>query len=289
MNIGIMIMLSIVLALFGFAGYRTPGGINHASLLLFCAVFGFGGAFLSLAISKWIAKFAYRIRILDPNGHLDNYDRWLLETVHDQAQRAGLKKMPEVGIYDSPEINAFATGPSRNNSLVAFSAGLLGNMSHEHVAAVSAHEVGHVANGDMVTMTLLQGVLNTFVMFISRIIAFAVGNFVREELRFIVEFITIIALQLIFGVMASIVLAWYSRQREFKADAFAAGLTSREAMAGALESLGRSMGTIDRDRPQLASMKANGVPAALRLFSTHPPIEERIARLRNANSETVNA
>jgi heat shock protein HtpX len=206
-----------------------------------------------------------------------------LSTVYDLSAKAGIKTMPQVGIYESPEVNAFATGPTRNRALVAVSSGLLYGMSKEEVEGVLAHEVAHVANGDMVTMTLVQGVVNAFVMFFARIVAFAVGQSVKEESRHMVELITTIVLQILFGILGQVVVSAFSRYREFRADAGGATLGGRQKMISALERLRGATNRVDDSQQAVAAFKISGRPSKfLALFSTHPPLEERIARLRAA-------
>lgn len=282
-NILILAMLSIVVQLFGIQPYLGRYGINFTGLLIFSAVLGFGGALISLAISKWMAKMAYGVQILPPEGGLGPNERWLVDTVHDLSRRAGLTKMPDVGVYASNEVNAFATGPSRSNSLVAVSSGLLGSMNRDEVEGVLAHEVAHIANGDMVTMTLLQGVINTFVIFLSRVAAFAVSRLVREELGAVVQFVLILVFQIVFSILGSLVVMWFSRYREFRADAGAASLAGSHKMVAALERLRDQVQMVDHSQPALQTMRiSGGVPGWMKLFSSHPPIEERIAALRNA-------
>jgi len=277
-NIAVIAMFTLVLFVLQMFGVRLSSSIAFdATVALF---FGFAGAFLSLLLSKFIAKWAMGVRVLDPNGNLSDYDRWLVNMVHQQAQAAGLKKMPEVGIFDSPEVNAFATGPSRNNSIVAFSSGLLASMRHDEVEGVSAHEVGHIANGDMVTMTLVQGVINTFVIFLSRIIARVVASMVREELGMIVFFVVTFVLQIVFGLLGSMVVAAFSRYREYRADAFSAQLAGKDKMIRALESLRRTVDLVDNRQPAMAALKISGGRNLRNLFSTHPPLEDRIAALQ---------
>lgn len=277
-NIAVIAMFTIVLFVLQALGVRPDSDIaSEATVALF---FGFSGAFLSLLLSKSIAKWAMGVRVLDPNSNLSDYDRWLVNLVHQQAQAAGLKKMPEVGVYDSPEVNAFATGPSRNNSLVAFSTGLLATMRSDEIEGVSAHEVGHIANGDMVTMTLVQGVINTFVIFLSRIIARIVASMVREELGMIVFFAVTFVLQIVFGLLGSLIVAAFSRYREYRADAFSAHLVGKDKMIRALESLRRTVDLVDNRQPAMAAFKISGGRSFRNLFSTHPPLEDRIAALQ---------
>jgi len=278
-NVAIVILLSITARLLGLDRYlEANGSLNLQSLLVFCAIFGFGGAFVSLAISKWMAKFSTGAQVItQPRNQAE---AWLLDTVARQAQAAGIK-MPEVAVYDSPELNAFATGPSRNNALVAVSTGLLHNMRPDEVEAVLAHEVSHVANGDMVTLTLIQGVVNTFVMFIARIVGNVVDKLVfkNEEGHGPAFYVTTIVAELVLGVLASIIVMWFSRQREFRADAGAAKLVGATPMINALERL--KLNAEGGALPDgVKALGISGGPAFMKLFMSHPPLDERIAALR---------
>ena len=254
---------------------------SNAGLLFFAAVIGFGGAFVSLAISKWMAKRSMGVQVIEQPRN--EAERWLLETVTRQAAAAGIKT-PEVGFYDAPEINAFATGPSRNNALVAVSSGLLRAMSRDEAEAVIGHEVSHVANGDMVTMALIQGVVNTFVIFLSRVVGRAIdaaisGN--RDGGPGLAYFGIVMVLDMVFGLLASIVVMWFSRHREFRADAGGAQLAGRPKMIAALEKLGQTYGASTLPSSIRAFGISGGVAHGLRkLFMTHPPLAERIQRLR---------
>ncbi|MFU8837057.1 MAG: protease HtpX [Thiohalomonadaceae bacterium] len=281
-NIAILVVLSIILAVTGVGSMLDESGaIDFGSLLAFSAIVGFVGSFMSLAMSKWTAKKMTGAQVItEPRNQTE---RWLLETVRRQAQQAGIK-MPEVAIYNAPEPNAFATGMNRNNSLVAVSTGLMNAMSQDAVEAVLAHEVSHVANGDMVTMALIQGVVNTFVVFLSRIIGHLVDKLVfkTQNGHGPAFWITTIFAQVVLGILASMITMWFSRQREFRADAGGARLASREKMIAALEALRRSAG--ENELPD--QMAAFGISGHIgsgfkRLFMSHPPLEERIAALRN--------
>jgi heat shock protein HtpX len=280
-NIAVLVVLAIVLSLIGFEGILDEQGIDLdlRALLVFAAIFGFGGSFISLAISKWSAKRMTGARVItQPSGPVES---WLVDTVRRQAREAGIG-MPEVAIYDAPEPNAFATGARRDNALVAVSTGLLRGMRREEVEAVLAHEVSHVANGDMVTLTLIQGVVNTFVIFASRVIGHLVDRLVfRTERGHGPGFwiVTIIA-QIFLGILASIIVMWFSRHREFRADAGGARLAGRERMISALERLKQGHNATLPD--QLAAFGISGHRASgfKRLFMTHPPLDERIAALR---------
>jgi len=279
-NLAILIMLSIVASVLGVDRYLTARGLNLSALLGFAAVFGFGGAFFSLLISKPMAKFSTGARTIDQPAN--QMEAWLLDTVRHHAQKAGLA-MPEVAIYEG-EPNAFATGAFRNSALVAVSTGLLQTMSKDEVEAVLGHEVTHVANGDMVTMTLLQGVLNTFVIFLSRALAYVIDRMIlrnEDEAPGIGYFAASIVLNILFGVLASIVVMWFSRRREFRADAGSAQiLDSPRPMISALQRLaGMEPGELPR---QISAFGINGGGAGGlgMLFASHPPVEQRIAALR---------
>jgi heat shock protein HtpX len=278
-NLAVMVVLSIVLSLLGFTGYiGADGQLKIGALMVFCLVWGMGGAFISLQLSRWIAKKAMGVQLIDGRTGNEVLD-WLHTTVAQQAQQANLP-VPEIGIYESEEVNAFATGPSKKRSLVAVSTGLLRRMERREVAAVTAHEVGHIANGDMVTMTLIQGVINAFVLFFARIIAFAVRQVVDEKIAWIVGFAVTIALEIVLSILGSLVTAWFSRQREFRADAAGASLAGRENMVAALRRLASNAELVDTSHASLATMKIAGKKGWLQAFSTHPPLEERIAVLQ---------
>ena len=280
-NLAIVFVLGIVLHLLGVDRILNEQGtdLNINALLVSSAVIGFGGAFISLAMSKWSAKRMTGARVIDSPS--SSTEVWLVDTVRRQAQQAGIG-MPEVAIYDAPDVNAFATGMSRNNALVAVSSGLLQSMSRDEAEAVLGHEISHVANGDMVTLALIQGVVNTFVIFLSRIIGHLVDRLVFKTQRGHgpAYLITSIIAQLVLGVLASMIVMWFSRQREFRADSGGATLAGREKMIGALQRLGGL-----HPQPLPEQMAAFGIAGELgkglkRLFTTHPPLEERIAALR---------
>jgi len=279
-NIAIMVTLMIVLSLLGFTGYLTATGIDYAALMVFSLVWGFGGAAISLLMSRWMAKMAMGVQLVDGRTGQAELD-WLHQTVASLARKANLP-MPEVGIYDSAEVNAFATGPSKRSSLVAVSSGLMRSMRREEIEGVLAHELSHVQNGDMVTMTLIQGVVNAFSIFFSRVIANIVRQLVDERISGLVFFVTTILFDIVFSMLGMIVVAWFSRAREFRADAGAAALSSRENMVAALQRLKANQALVDHSQPQLATMKISGGKATgLRLLMmTHPPLEERIAALQ---------
>ena len=280
-NIAILTVASVAFSLLGITDALVTNGFDPGGMLLFCALFGFGGAFVSLALSKWMAKRATGAEIIDAPRNAG--ERWLLDTVARQSAAAGIS-MPEVAIFPSPQPNAFATGASRNKALVAVSTGLLDSMRENEVEAVLGHEIGHVANGDMLTLTLIQGVLNTFVLFLARVIGFAVDRVVlrNEEGIGIGYFVTTIVAQIVLGILASIVVMWFSRQREFRADAQGARLAGRNNMIAALERLKASSDMPDTMPESMAAFGiSSGVRRGLRaLFASHPPLDARIAALR---------
>jgi heat shock protein HtpX len=286
-NLAVMLTVSIVLSLLGIGGYRTAAGLNYGALAVFCLVWGSAGAFISLLMSRWMAKRAMGVELVDGKTGHDEAD-WLYRTVERLTRQAQLP-MPEVGIYTSPEVNAFATGPSKSKSLVAVSSGLLRGMRREEVEGVLAHEVSHIQNGDMVTMTLIQGVVNAFVLFASRVIANIVRGAVDERNAAMVGFIVTIVLDIALGILGAMVVAWFSRAREFRADAGAAtlmgggsALTGRGNMIAALRRLQTTHQLVDPSNQALATMKiAGGSKRWMMLFSTHPPLEARIAALES--------
>jgi heat shock protein HtpX len=276
-NLAVMLVLSIVVSVLGFDRWLAAEGINYGALLAFSAIFGFGGAFISLLMSKWIAKMSVGAQTIDGSEGTTQY--WLVQTVHRLADEAGIGR-PEVAVYDGPP-NAFATGAFRDSALVAVSTGLVQSMSKEEVEAVLGHEVSHVANGDMVTLTLIQGVLNTFVFFLSRVVGYVVDKAVFRTERGVGPgfYITMIVSQIVFGIIASMIVAWFSRYREFRADRGSADLLKTpQPMIAALRRLG---GLQTGGLPD--AVKAFGISSEsrmARLFSTHPPIEARIAALQ---------
>ena len=280
-NIAIVLTLSIVAAFLGVGTGIGPEGLNLQALAVFCLLWGMGGAFISLQISRWIAKRATGVQLVDGRTG-DSQSDWLYETVARLARQANLP-VPEVGIYDSPEVNAFATGPSKSRSLVAVSSGLLRSMRPDEVEGVLAHEIAHIANGDMVTMTLLQGVMNAFVMFAARVIAYALtrSGDSRNNNGGGSYYLIVMVLQIVLGILAALVVNWFSRYREFKADHGGATLAGRERMLGALRRLAANRELVDTQHQALATMKINGARGWATLFSTHPPLEERIAALEN--------
>ena len=281
-NLAIIVVLGITLRLLGVERILDEQGVglDYQALLIFAAVFGFGGSLISLAISKWTAKRITGAQVIGQPRNAT--EQWLLETVREQARRAGIG-MPEVAIYASPDINAFATGARRNNALVAVSTGLLDNLNRDEAEAVLGHEVSHVANGDMITLALIQGVVNTFVIFLSRVIGHIVDRvvFKVERGHGPAFWITAIVAEIILGILASIIVMWFSRRREFRADAGGAHLAGRQKMISALQALQRSV-----DQPHLPDqLAAFGISGKIgrgfsRLFMSHPPLAERIAALK---------
>jgi heat shock protein HtpX len=284
-NLAVVLVLSVVARLLGLDAYLAVHGQSLGGLLAFAAVFGFGGAFISLAMSKWMAKRAMGVRVIEPPGG-DASEQWLLSVVEHHARAVGVG-MPEVGIFDSPEPNAFATGASRNAALVAVSTGLLQRMNRQEIEAVLGHEMTHVANGDMVTLTLVQGVVNTFVIFLARVIGNIIDRavFRDEEGRGIASFITIIVLQLLLGILANMIVMWFSRRREFRADRGGAQLAGTGNMIAALEELKRVHEPLPAQQFAAFGIADGSVASGLRrLFMSHPPLDERIAALRTLGS-----
>jgi heat shock protein HtpX len=291
-NLLVMVTITLVLSLFGIGQYLPTGGL--ASLAVFCLVWGFAGALISLAISRIMAKWMMGVHVIPPDT-LDPDLRRLVDTVYELASHAGLQHMPEVGIYNSPEVNAFATGPTKSRSLVAVSTGLLRNMRSREVAGVLGHEIAHIANGDMVTMTLIQGVINAFVLFLSRVLAFVVSQALRSRDERDtgggwLQFLLVQLFQILFSILGAIVVCWFSRIREFRADAGGAHVAGRENMINALRALQRLhdpalAAAAAREAPAFQSLKISGTTRGLMaLFATHPPLEERIARLEQSES-----
>ncbi|QGH35898.1 protease HtpX [Gracilibacillus salitolerans] len=286
----ILVMTTIVIVWSVITRYTELGGsfqngdsINYTTLMVFSLVVGFTGAFISLAMSRWMAKMMMKVKVIDPNRPASAQERVVYEKVERLSRAAGLAHTPEVGIYPSREVNAFATGPTKKRSLVAVSQGLLETMDDDAIEGIIAHEVAHVSNGDMVTMTLLQGVVNTFVVFFSRIAAIIVSRFVRSEIQWIVRFAAIIVFQILFSILGSFVVSAYSRHREYHADRGGADLAGRDKMAHALRSLKMY---IDRakiddrtDDSAIQTMKISGKSGMMALLSSHPPLEDRIAKL----------
>ena len=281
-NLAVLALVSIVMSVFGL----NPA--TNAGLLVMAALFGFGGSFLSLAISKWMAKRTTGAHVIEQPRN--ESEQWLVSTVRRQAEAAGIK-MPEVAVYDAPEINAFATGPSRNNSLVAVSTGLLRAMNRDEAEAVLAHEVSHVANGDMVTMALIQGVLNTFVIVLARVVGRMIDGYIsggRDGAPGLGYYAIVFVLDMVFGLFASMIAMWFSRYREFRADAGGASLAGRDKMIAALERLSQTYGESTLPKQVAAFGISGGVGHGLKkLLMSHPPLAERIQALRDAPVEAV--
>ncbi len=282
-NLAVMLVLSVVLRITGLDRWLAAHGSSYGGLLVMAAFFGFGGALISLAMSKWMAKQMMGVQVIEQPANAE--EQWLVSTVRTLSQQAGIG-MPEVGIFDSPTPNAFATGARRDAALVAVSTGLLQNMSRQEVEAVLGHEVSHIANGDMVTLTLIQGVVNTFVFFLSRVIGSIVDSALSSrdgERRGggIGYFVTVMVAQVVLGFLASMIVMWFSRQREFRADAGGARLAGRNAMIAALERLKSAQSEPLPDK--MAAFGISGGGGISRLFMSHPPLDERIAALRAGN------
>jgi heat shock protein HtpX len=293
-NILVVVTISIVIGLLGRVLGINFYGNSYSSLFLLCLVWGMGGAFISLAMSKFMAKWMMGVQVIDPNNAGELRD--LVNTVHDLARKAGLTVMPDVGVYDSPEVNAFATGPSKRNSLVAVSTGLLQRMDRDQLEGVLGHEIAHISNGDMVTMTLIQGVINAFVMFFARIIAFAISSAMRGKDSdressfggFWMNYLLISVLEIVFGMLGFIVVARFSRWREYRADRGGANYAGRGKMISALQKLQSVYGKVAEEQAQsgsgnasVATLKISGKQGGLlSLMATHPPLEDRIARLQ---------
>jgi heat shock protein HtpX len=283
-NILIIVTISIVTSLLGVRPYLTASGIDYQALMIFCLIWGMTGSLISLALSRVMAKWMMGVEVLDPQRGGEN--AWLIQTVHRLARQANLPVMPEVGMYQSPEVNAFATGPTKSRSLVAVSSGLMSRMNQNEIEGVLAHEIAHIQNGDMVTMTLIQGVVNAFVMFFARIIGYFASQSVKEDMRYIVQSVVTILFEIVFGILGMLVVSAFSRSREFRADKGSAALAGKSNMIAALEALARMQG-IDPRGEQPASIQAfkisSGKPAGWKMmFSTHPPLEERIKALQSA-------
>lgn len=288
-NFLVMAVVSFILYAFNIQPYLSPYGLNYTSLAIFCLIWGMAGAFISLGISRIMAKWMMGVQIIDPKSSSPQFQE-VVQMVHQLCRKAGLSVMPEVGIYQSNEVNAFATGPTRKRSLVAVSSGLLNRLRSDEVEAVLGHEVTHIANGDMVTMTLLQGIINAFVMFFARILAFAIARaFGRRDDDSIANVsplyyqLTVFALEIVFMALGSIVVASFSRYREFRADAGGARLAGPQKMINALMALERAVTAEDPELNQKAvqALKISSRPSGfLRIFSSHPPIDQRIGRLK---------
>lgn len=284
-NILVVITINIILSILGVQYYASQQGIQYQQLMIFCLVWGFAGALISLALSRVMAKWMMGVKIISPDTREPQL-RDLYMTVERLARSAGLTQTPQVGIYDSPEMNAFATGPTKKRSLVAVSTGLLNRMDRGQVEGVLGHEIAHITNGDMVTMTLLQGVINAFVMFFARIIAFALSQNVRDENRHTVQWVTTLVLEMVLSLLGFMIVAAFSRWREFRADRGGAQLTGREKMINALRGLQKQLETPPADEPaSIAAFKISGKSRGIvALFATHPPLEDRIQRLQTARA-----
>lgn len=283
-NILVISAITIIFQLFGIDNYLNAQGIDYQALLIICVIWGMGGSFISLMISKWMAKKMMGLTIVSATGEYGS----IVRKVHEIARRAGISEMPEVAVYDSPDVNAFATGPSKNNSLVAVSTGLLQRMNEEEAEGVLAHEVSHIANGDMVTMALIQGVVNAFVMFLARVAVFAIDQATRRDndngrgLGFFAHIFLVHIFQAIFGLLAAPVVMGFSRWREYHADAGSAKLVGKEKMIAALENLKRNYSIQEqvKEEPSMAALKISSKQAWAELFSSHPSLDKRIAALR---------
>ncbi|MCF9034024.1 protease HtpX [Acinetobacter nectaris] len=289
-NLAVLVVAGLILSVLGVGSYHGARGLNLGNLLVMCFVFGMVGSFISLFMSKWMAKNTTGTELINPNAPRNQAEAWLLQTVAELSQRAGIK-MPEVGIFPSYQSNAFATGWNKNDALVAVSSGILENMSQDELRAVIGHEIGHVANGDMVTLSLVQGVVNTFVMFFARV----VGDFIDRNLLGredgdppgIAYFVITMVLDIVFGVLASAVVMWFSRYREYRADEAGAQLAGKQAMINALLRLKAESGMPDQMPKEMKALaitegKSEGFSLAA-LFQTHPSIDERVEALQRYN------
>lgn len=281
-NILIMITISFVLNLLGFTGYLDSYGINYPALMIFCFVWGMGGALISLAMSKKMAKWIMGVKIISPQKAVGD-EAELIQRIKILSMKAKLPKVPEVGIYESPEINAFATGSSKRNSLVAVSRGLLSQLNTNELDGVLGHEIAHIANGDMVTLTLIQGVVNAFTMFLARVLAFFVMSFMRgdeEEGNPFMYYIFVFAFDILFSILGSMIVAHFSRIREFRADQGGARVAGRENMISALQKLKQTLTYADKHKKtELNAMKISS-NKRISIFATHPSLDERIKRLK---------
>lgn len=278
-NVLIMITINIVLNVLGVQPYLTAYGINYGSLAAFCLIWGFGGAFISLMLSKFMAKMMMGVKIIEPDTR-DSEEQWIVQTVYRMARNANLSKMPEVGIFDTEEMNAFATGPSRNSSLVAVSTGLMRKMNKDEVEGVIAHEIAHVANGDMVTMTLVQGVVNAFGMFLARVIGHILSTQVEEKNAHTVRWIATLILDILFSILGMFVVSAFSRWREYRADAGGAALGGKDKMIRALQRLQHETAPVPDEAPLATFQISDRKSKFLSLLKTHPDLQDRIARLQ---------
>jgi heat shock protein HtpX len=284
-NIAIMATISIIINLLGVGNYFTKTGINYQSLLIFCTLWGMGGSFISLLLSKSMAKWSMGVQIIDPSRATDSESE-LIDMVKRLSMAARIP-MPEVGIYDSPELNAFATGASKSSSLVAVSSGLLNSMNRNEVEGVIGHELTHISNGDMVTMVLIQGVVNAFAMFLSRILSFAITTALQrgddDASPYLIRMVLTIVFDIFFSILGSLIVSFFSRVREYKADLGSAKIAGKDRMISALQALQRNMDVpADNRGAAIASLKISGKKGFLYLFSTHPALEDRIAALQKA-------
>jgi heat shock protein HtpX len=284
-NILVLTTISAVMAVLGVGPYLTAAGIDYTALMIFCLIWGFVGSGISLMLSKFMAKTMMGVKIVDDRGQYAE----LVRKVHQMAKSAGIEKMPEVGVYTSPEVNAFATGPSRNNSLVAVSTGLLQQMNSDEVEGVLAHEVAHVANGDMVTMALIQGVVNAFVMFFARIAAFALAQAMQGDRNSrapvgggMTYHLTVMVFQILFSFLGMFVIAYFSRVREFRADQGGARLGGKHKMIAALRKLQQKIDLVDESQDSIKAFKISSKKGLMNFLSTHPSLEDRIAALERA-------
>jgi len=284
-NILVMVTVSFVLRILGVGHYVTEAGLDYSSLMIFCLIWGFVGSGISLMMSKFMAKRMMGVEIVDDRGQYGD----LVRKVHTMARAAGINKMPEVGVYQSPEVNAFATGPSKNNSLVAVSSGLLQQMNTDEVEGVLAHEIAHVANGDMVTMALVQGVINAFVMFFARIAAFALQNAMRGDndderpaASGFLYHIIVMVFEIGFSFLGMFVVAYFSRIREFRADQGGAKFAGKHKMVAALRKLQQKIDLVDDSQDQIKAMKISSKKGLMSFLSTHPSLEDRIAALEHS-------
>ncbi|PEJ56149.1 MULTISPECIES: protease HtpX [unclassified Bacillus (in: firmicutes)] len=278
-NILVLITITTITTLLGVPRYIGDSG--YLALLAFSVIAGFSGAIISLLFSRIMAKWIMGVKLIDVRSPQNERLNFVIEETYRLAKLAGLKKMPQIGVYDSVEVNAFATGPSKRRSLVAVSSGMINSMDRPAISGVLAHEIAHIKNGDMVTTTLLQGIINTFVIFFSRLVAKIVSNFVREELSYVVYVLCSIVFEIVFSILSSPIIFWYSRKREFKADQYAAEIGGKDNMIYALESLRSNIRLIDDRQKSIAAFKISGKEKFARLFSTHPPLEKRIERLKS--------
>jgi len=279
-NLLVFVTIVFFLNLFGVQPYLTQAGLDYRNLALFCLIWGMGGAFISLALSRVMAKAMLGVKVIRPGAN-DQF-QGLYNMVEQIAKAAGLPRTPEVGVYDSPEVNAFATGPTKSRALVAFSTGILQAMNREQLEGVAAHEIAHIKNGDMVTMTLLQGVVNAFVMFLARVIGFVVSQSAKEESRRAIQLVTVVVLEILLSILGALVVHWFSRQREYRADRGSARTVGREKMISALKGLARyaELAQVGEAHASLSTLKIAGKTSGFaRLWATHPSIEERIRAL----------